>query len=72
MKKILLFLTLIALSQSSFAQIIKEFKIEKQYLYVGIILIILNKKNSNMKFYLTKTSLLRTRLLQKILTTCNY
>jgi hypothetical protein len=32
MKKILLFLTLIALSQSSFAQIIKEFKIEKQYL----------------------------------------
>ena len=32
MKKFLLFLTLIALSQSSFAQIIKEFKIEKQYL----------------------------------------
>lgn len=32
MKKILLFLTLIALIQSSFAQIIKEFKIEKQYL----------------------------------------
>ena len=32
MKKSLLLIAIIALSQSSFAQIIKEFKIEKQYL----------------------------------------